>query len=465
MTATVSTSTTRRLAAFVSELRFEDIPDDVVEAAKLLVLDCIGCTVYAARLPWSSLLQAYVASDGPASVWGTSLRATPALAALVNGTAGHGFEIDDVEPTAGLHVGSTTLPPALALAEEAGGATGRELIAAVVAGAEAGIRVGAAIFPGHFLRGYHPQGTVGPIAAAAAAARMRKLDAELTASAFGLAGSMAAGLMGAQQGGMVKRLHAGRAGEAGVVSAELAERGFTGTSDVFDLDFGGYCSTLEGVPGAIGRLEGELADIGDGWRVHQIGYKPYASCAANHTSLDVARRLRAEHDLDGSRVAAVRITTSHHTYVHCGWEYEPRDVTNAQMSLRYGVAAMLLTGSAFVDQYTEERIHAADAVALARRIEVVPDESIDAQGSDRRHTVHVEIETDDGTVLTGDAVQRRGSAHLPLSPDEIVEKFRGLADEVPGLDADAMLECVRGLDTLDDVRRLTGLMRMPGGVA
>jgi 2-methylcitrate dehydratase PrpD len=293
---------------------------------------------------------------------------------------------------------------------------------------------------------------------------MGGLGADETASAFGLAASMAAGLMGAQQGGMVKRLHAGRAGEAGVVAAELAGRGFTGTSDVFDIEFGGYCSTLEGVPGSIGRLEAEVADLGSRWRVHQIGYKPYASCAANHTSLDVVRRLRAEHGLDGSQVRAVRVTTSHHTYVHCGWDYEPRDVTNAQMSLKYAVAAMLLTGSAFVDQYTDDRIRDPDAVALAGRVVVVPDESIDEGGNDLRHTVHVEIEREDGTVVAGEAVQRRGSSHLPLTPDEIVEKFRSLAEGVPELDAEAVLECVSGLDELDDVRRLTALLHFPARV-
>jgi 2-methylcitrate dehydratase PrpD len=246
MTTTLDRATktaTSQLAAFAAGLELDAVPGDVVEAAKTLVLDTIGCTLYASTLPWSRLVQDHVAAEGGpavAGVWGTGARTSVPLAALANGTAGHGFEIDDVDHRSGLHVGSVTVPVALALAEADGGWTGRELLAALLAGVEVGVRVGISIEPGHFLRGYHPQGTMGPIAAAATAARGLHLDETQTAHAFGLAASMAAGLMGAQQGGMVKRLHAGRSGESGVVAARLAQRGFTGTDDVFDLDFGGF---------------------------------------------------------------------------------------------------------------------------------------------------------------------------------------------------------------------------------
>ncbi len=459
------TAATARLAAFASGLRFEDLPPEAVAAAKTLVLDTLGCTLYAAQLPWSGLLQDYVASDGAATVWGTTRRATASLAALANGTAGHGFEIDDVELASGLHVGSTVLPPAIALGEARGSVTGPDVLTAVVAGAEVGIRVGTAIFPGHFRRGYHPQGTVGPIAAAASAARTLGLSPAGLADAFGLAGSMAAGLMGAQQGGMVKRFHAGRAAEGGIVSAELAEAGFTGTADVFDIEFGGYCSTLEGEPGSIERLHRQLEGLGSEWLVRNVGYKAHASCAANHTSLDVASALRREHDLRAEDVASVKVTTSRHTYVHCGWDYVPGDVTNAQMSLQYGVAAMLATGSAFVEQFTEERIHDPALVELARRVEVVPDDEIDRRGAGFRHTVTLELTTRDGAVLQGDAVHRRGSAHDPLTPGAIVEKFRRLASHIPWLDADAVVEAVDDLGSLDDVRALVRLLRAPGDAA
>ena len=459
---TETESATRTLARFAAELEYDTISADVVEAAKTLLLDCLGCTLYAARLEWSRIVQEYVRGQAMvpvASVWGTPLRTNPALAALANGTAGHGFEIDDVDHRSGIHAGSVTVPVVLALAEADGGWTGRELIAALVAGLEVGLQVGIAIQPGHFLRGFHPQGTVGPIAAAAAAARGLRLDPERTANAYGLAASMAAGLMGSQQGGMVKRLHAGRSGESGIVAAQLAQRGFTGTEDVFDIEFGGYCSTLEGVPGATERLVAQMPGLGRDWLTPNVGYKLHASCAANHSTLDVVGDLRKAHGLHLDNVASVHVTTSHHTFVHCGWPYVPGDIVNAQMSLRYGVAAMLDSGDAFVEQFTVDRVAEPRLVEFAQHVGVEADPSIDELGSDHRHTVRVAITTRSGEVLEGGASHRRGSQFEPVGRNEIVAKFRQLAATLRGVDAEAILDAVTGLDKLSDTQQLTALLR------
>ena len=471
MTTTLDRATrtaTAQLAAFASGLELDAVPPAVVEAAKTLVLDTIGCTLFASTLPWSRLVQEHVAAEaGPpaAGVWGTGMRTSVGLAALANGTAAHGFEIDDVDHRSGLHVGSVTVPVALALAEADGGWTGRELLTALLAGFEVGVRVGISIEPGHFLRGYHPQGTMGPIAATATAARGLRLDADRTAHAFGLAASMAAGLMGAQQGGMVKRLHAGRSGESGVVAARLAQRGFTGTDDVFDIDFGGFCSTLEGKPGATDRVAEQAADLGERWVTPDVGYKIHASCAANHSTLDVVRRLRTEHGLTAEDVAGVRVETSHHTVVHCGWSYVPGDIVNAQMSLRYGVAAMLASGSAFVNQFTPARVHDPGLVDLASRVEVEADEAIDALGSAHRHITRVAIELRDGTVLRGDAKHRIGSFFEPVGREEIVDKFRQLAEPLKGVESESILEAVVGLESLESTEQLSRLLLAPIGGA
>lgn len=455
---------TRTLARFAAELHFDGVPPDVAEAAKTLLLDCLGCTLYASTLPWSVIVQDYVGAEDAravAGVWGTSLATSPSLAALANGTAGHGFEIDDVDHRSGLHVTSATVPVVLALAEAGAGMSGSEFLAAVIAGIEVGVRVGIAIAPGHFLRGYHPQGTIGPIAAAAAASRALQLDDARTEHSFGIAASMAGGLMGAQQGGMIKRFHAGLAGQGGVVAAQLAQRGFTGTDDVFDIEFGGFCSTLEGVPGATNRLMEQMPSVGTEWMTPSVGFKLHASCAANHSTLDVVQDLRREHDLQSEDVASVKVTTSNHTYVHCGWPYVPGDVVNAQMSLRYGVAAMLATGSAFVDQFTADRLADAELVELTKRIDVVADEAVDRLGPDNRHIVKVEIVMRDGGVLEGHAAHRRGSHFAPVGREEIVDKFRRLTAPLDGVDAEAILSVVLALDA-SDTGELSALLRSTG---
>lgn len=469
MTTTVDSATqtsTAQLAQWASSLEFDAIPDHVVEAAKTLVLDCLGCTLYASAMPWSRIVQEHVraeAAPGLAGVWGTDLRTSVALSALANGTAGHGFEIDDVDHRSGLHVGSVTVPVALGFAEADGGWVGRDLLTALVAGFEVGLRVGIAIEPGHFLRGFHPQGTLGPIPATAVAARGLRLDPAQTANAFGLASSMAAGLMGAQQGGMVKRLHAGRSGESGVVAARLAQRGFTGTDDVFDIDFGGFCSTLEGKPGSTERLAELVPSLGEEWLTPNVGYKIHASCAANHSTLDVVRRLRSEGGLAAGDVASVHVETSHHTVVHCGWAYVPGDVVNAQMSLRYGVAAMLEAGNASVDQYAVRRIHDPVLVELASRVDVVADESIDARGSTHRHTTRVDLELRDGRVLHGEASHRIGSQFEPVGRPEIEQKFAQLTDSLDGVDGSAIHDAVVGLEELTTTQALSDLLNVSIG--
>ena len=188
---------------------------------------------------------------GPAATLiGMGARTSAALAALVNGTGGHAFELDDIHKESILHMGSLAIPAALAIAEEDGRLKGRDVITAMAAGYEVGARVGNAATMSLFFRGFHPQGTSGVFAAAAAAARMLDLDADRFQHALGIVGSQAGGLMAAQEGAMVKRFHSGRAAQSGVYSARLAQRDFTGISDVLEAAYGGYLSCYSDAPDA-----------------------------------------------------------------------------------------------------------------------------------------------------------------------------------------------------------------------
>ena len=262
--------------------------------------------------------------------------------------------------------------------------------------------------------------------------------------------------MAAQEGAMVKRLHSGRASQSGVFSALLAERGFTGIEDVLEADFGGFASTMGGGEPDLGLLTDEL---GERWETEQIGFKIFASCAAAQTSLDVVRRLRADHDLAADDVSLITIHSSTHAAVHCGWHYKPAGVTAAQMSIPYGVARMLLDGAVSAAEFTDEAIAEPHAVELASRVVVVPDEGIDELGPMRRYTVHVEVETHGGEIFHGTAADRPGSPALPLSDDELTEKFLGLATPVVGEEPAARIaELVASLEELGDTAELTALL-------
>src|SRR3954464_5613755 len=238
---------TRRIAKFVSGLGYEQIPAEVRERIKLLILDSLGCAIYGADLQWCRILQdtfGDLDATRTTSIWGTDRKLSSANAALVNGTQVQGFELDDVHRDGVLHCGAVTLPALIAIAESHADLSGRDFLTAAVAGYEIGPRVGRCMGQEHIGQGWHSGATLGVFSAAAGAARGLRLDAEQTVHALGIAGTQAAGLMAAQYGAMVKRMHAGRSAQSGLYGALLASNGFTGIADVFEAPYGGFCTTF-----------------------------------------------------------------------------------------------------------------------------------------------------------------------------------------------------------------------------
>src|SRR5580700_3202898 len=225
---------TRKIAEFVSGLTYDQIPGEVRERIKLLMLDSLGCAIYGANLEWCRILRGTLeALDATrtTSIWGTDQKLSSVHAALLNGTQVQGFELDDVHRKAVLHVGAVTLPALIAVAESHAQLSGRDLLTAAVAGYEIGPRVGLCMGQEHIGQGWHSGATVGIFSAAAGAARGLALDADKTVHALGIAGTQSSGLMAAQYGAMVKRMHAGRAAQSGLYGALLAKDGFTGIVD------------------------------------------------------------------------------------------------------------------------------------------------------------------------------------------------------------------------------------------
>jgi aconitate decarboxylase len=237
---------TRAIAQFVAGMKYESVPAEVSQRIKLLMLDAFGCGLYGARVEWSRILQRAVGrldATRSCTVWGTNERLSAPNAALVNGTQVQGFELDDAHHGGVVHVGAAVLPALLAVAEDRKNLTGKEFIAAAVAGYEIGPRVGICMRSDHIGQGWHPAGTIGIFAAACGAARGLKLNAEQTVHTLGHAGSQSSGLMAAQYGAMVKRMHAGHAAQSALYGACIAEEGFTGITDVFESPYGGFCTT------------------------------------------------------------------------------------------------------------------------------------------------------------------------------------------------------------------------------
>lgn len=449
---------TRDLARFSAELQFSDIPADVVERMKLSLLDSIGVCLHGVTLPWTQHVQALVEAEGcapQASIYGSGKKTSIANAALVNSTAGHAFELDDIHKESIIHPGSLALPAALAMAEARGAASGRDLLTAMVGGYEVGARVGNAATVRLLLKGFHPQGTSGAFTAAAAAARMRGLDAHRTLHAFGIVGSQACGLMAAQEGAMVKRFHSGRAAQSGVYSVLLAERGFTGIEDVLEAAYGGYLVTHSDQP----LPEKLTAGLGSVWETRNVGYKPYAAVTSIHTALDGLAQIMRDHGLRAKDIASIDAGLSQATYVHCAWEYKAQGVTAAQMNLYYGMAMIALDGTAFVDQYREERLRDPEVLALVPRVRAHVDPQIEAMGAAFRHGARVNVTTHDGRSFKTVILNRRGSAENPLAPADIDDKFRQVVKScLDPARIQRVIELVRSMDDLHDIGELIAIM-------
>jgi 2-methylcitrate dehydratase PrpD len=425
------------------------------------VLDSIGCCLHGVTLPWTRKVQEMVLAEGGApvaSLFGGGGKTSVSQAVLVNGTAGHAFELDDIHKESIVHPGSLATPVAVALAESTGKASGRDLITAMVAGYEVGARVGNAATMSLFLRGFHPQGTSGAFVAAATAGRMLGLDPLQMQHTLGIVGSQAGGLMAAQEGAMVKRFHCGRAAQSGVYSALLAQRGFTGITNVLEAPYGGYLSSLSDKP-APAKL---TAGLGSVWETLNVGYKPHASVTSIHTALDALGDLMRENQLSADDISHVDAGLSHMTHVHCAWKYEAQGVTAAQMNLFYGLAVIALDGAAFVEQYREGRLRDPRILDFIGRVDAHVEPEIEAMGPAFRHAARVKIETRDKRTFAREILHRRGSPENPLKPADIEYKFRNVARGcLSQRRLERVVELCKTLDRQADLRELIAILAAP----
>ncbi len=419
---------TRGIAQFVSALSFDAIPAEVRHRIKLLMLDAIGCGLYAAELEWSRILRDTLGAldaTRACSIWGTAQKLSAPHAVLVNGSQVQGFELDDVHKVGVLHTGCLVVPPLVALAEMRPGMSGREFLTAAVAGYEIGPRVGICMGSEHIAQGWHSGATVGVYASAAASARALKLDTDRTVHALGIAGTQSCGLMSAQFGSMVKRMHAGRAAQSGLYAAQLADAGFTGIVDVFESEYGGFCTTFSRSRDRFKPAE-LTAGFGIVWQTMNVALKFYSCVGSNHSTLDSIRELQASHPFGAGDVKKIVVHASEVTVSHVGWRYVPQGFTAAQLNLSYCVATLLIDGEVFVDQFTEERLADPARLALAGRVSVVHDPAITARGPKFRQMVRVEVFLKDGARL--ERTREASRAKESFASDEmVIAKFENLA--------------------------------------
>ncbi len=446
------------LADFASHLQYDDIPKHVVDRMKMCVLDSIGCCLHGVTLPWTKSVEAMVMDEGAspiASIFGTSHKTSVGNAALVNGTAGHAFEFDDMHKESILHPGSIAIPVLFALVEKLGKVSGKDFLTAMVCGYEVGTRVGNAASIQLFFDGFHPQGTSGVFVGAAAAGRMLNLNPKLMLDCLGIAGSQAGGLMAAQEGAMVKRFHSGRAAQSGIYSAFLAQKGLTGISNVLEASYGGYLTTYSSSP----KPERLLSELGKVWEAGQVGFKPYACVTSIHSSLDALLQIMSSNQLKPEDIAKIDVGLSPMTFTHCAWEYKAQGVTAAQMNLYFNMASVAFDGVLFTEQYSEAKLTDPKLLAFMKKVNAHIDPDIENMGVAYRHASRVKVTTTMGEVYSQEILDRRGSPENPLSKSDVQFKFRNVVSGIlRDSQIDEMIELVDRMEDLSDLDPLIILL-------
>lgn len=365
-------SATRRLAEFINGLRFDDISTDAIAKAKLCLMDWTGVTVagyVSGQNDMDSMIEALSPFFGqPQAILITKKRKIDVLnAALINGTASHFLDYDDVHMGMIGHPTVPVVPAALAIGEHRG-IDGKKLIEAIVAGIEVECRIGKAVNPEHYATGWHATATLGGFGACAAVAKIISLDVDKIVSALGIAGTQAFGL---QQsfGTMCKPFHAGKAASNGILASLLAENGFTAPQQI-----------LEGQAG-FGKVfsqkfdDSNIGNFGHPFEIEGVVYKPYASCYWTHAVIRCMLEMRERYHSKVSEVANMEVKASS-TAIAIAGKPEPQTGLEGKFSLRYCAALALLKGRAIESDFTDESVNEPDIKNLMSKIDIVPDESL-----------------------------------------------------------------------------------------
>ncbi len=441
---------TQVLAEFLAELTYDDIPQDVLEAAKVLILDLIGCSLGAAEMTEGRVAKdvAKTMLGAPeALVLGLGIRSSAAHAAYLNGLTSHVIELDDTHRESITHVGAAVIPAALAVAER-DGASGKQLLAAVVAGYEACLRVANAVQPSLWRRGYLSMGACGSFGAAASAAHLRGLDVEKMRWALGLAGTQTGGLNASiyGEGDMGKRLVPAAAAQNGVISAIFAEKGLTGPANILEQDKG-FCKSFSDVY----NLDRITDDLGTVWETAKTSIKPYSCCRYNHAAIDGLLSIMQDESIDADDIETITVRTYDIAVTNRPHRTNPKTPFDAKMSIPYTLAIVAHLGNADEASFNDETIARTDFQAFAGRVKVEADPEMSAVFP-REWPAETIVLLKDGRTLTRYVPFPKGEPEAPMSREELERKFKSLAAVVLSEAAqDKVIDVIWNLDKHDSL--------------
>lgn len=425
-TASATGTIARTLADFVHDLRYEDIPAEVRERAKYLILDAVGIAMASTRYPFADAILTgiqEVGEPGDMPVIGMPGRLGMRDAVLMNGALVHGLDYDDTHMESVVHATAVTLPTALVVAAREG-ASGRDLLTAYIAGMEAAIRIGEAPKVGFHQRGYHATGVVGHFASALVAGKLLGLNAAQLATAQGIAGSTAmASMEFVEDGAWNKRIHPGWAGVAGIMAAGQAKHGFVAPAKPYEGRYGIFKSHLAELD-KDADYDAVTDRLGTRWAVVESAIKPYPSCHFTHAIADSALALRARHGIAADDIARVRALIPEDTVPVIAEpvanKKRPSSDYDAKFSTQFITAACFERGKFGLAELEDEALNDPAILSLADKV----DFEIDPKSEFPRYfSGGMIVTTKDGGEFVHHERINRGAGERALTGEEIVAKF------------------------------------------
>ncbi|MXQ14348.1 MmgE/PrpD family protein [Microvirga makkahensis] len=456
---------TKYVSEFICDTQAQDLPEDVVRLGKKSILDGIGLALSGSVAKSGELVRQHLddlnLGEGTATVIGSNRRVAPRFAAFANGVGIHADDYDDTQLAVatdrvyGLltHPTAPALPAALAMGE-ATRAGGQAVMLAYHLGVEVECKISEAINPRHYQTGFHSTATCGTFAAAAAAAKLMGLNVETTQRALSIAGSQSAGLR-ENFGTMTKPFHAGRSSESGVAAAQFAQYGWTATDKILEAPRGFFSAAGGGYDAS--AIEGKL---GAPWTFAEpgISIKPHPSGSLTHPGMTEMMRLIRENDIRSEDVERVRVGTNSNmpnALIH----HRPRNELQAKFSMEFCMAILLLERRAGLNEFVDEVVLRPDVQAMIERVDFVVDEDAERAGYHKMTTI-IDIEMKDGRKISGRADFGRGSPMIPMSYDEVADKFRECIEyaRFPKARGEDIIAMVRDLESLPSIGRLTSAL-------
>jgi 2-methylcitrate dehydratase PrpD len=415
-----------QIADYAIKDQTSKLSDEVVHHAKRAVIDWYAALLPGSKVAPATLLEQAFAEDldrGRARL-ATGRKATLRAAALINGAASHSVEFDDIYRDAGYHPGSPVISAALAAAQ-ATGASGETFLRGVIVGYEVSTRIGEAVMPSHY-RFWHTTGTVGAFGAAAAVATILGCNHQQFMHALATVGTFASGLKQAfLSQAMSKPLHGGHAADAGALAAMAAAKGVTGALDILEGE-SGFGAAMSVDPDWSKATKG----LGKDYHIVHMTFKNHGCCGHTFPAIDGVLELKQKHDLTHKDVKKIRLA-SYKAGLDIIDNAAPEGEYQAKFSIQYTVAHAMTHGSVRLNAFLPERLNDADVRALMKKIEVVADPEL-SKGYPTQRAAHVEIETTDGRKLTHFQPTRKGDPEMPLTDEELQDKFLELAAPVIG---------------------------------